>query len=409
MIGGSGSTEPPRPQYFQVSCAEGHVIRGERTEGYQALRCPHCDDGVFVLPRSPLPLPPTPPSSRPKVRPAKVVIEAYEDEAIEFTEAPPQEDLEEIQWVDLEELEPDVPQPVQEAPVRSPKRRKLAEPQPTPNESDEPVVIPPRPTPKKRLPADLPKPRVKTVGPAPEVIAETDPIEPGRIAVPYRRKRGGDVLLVLTAVVLIVGTTLYFRNRWVRRQELPHEAEVNAQQGKEALEVGRFDEAKIKLGRAAKAYHDLGSSDEAAIEAIQLADEAAIFADFTRYGLDEIIEEVARLGEDEGNKRFKAFYQGRAVLIEDIVESVKDRHVELRRLIFVGRGPVPAKIGKLDVADFELLKNKTLKPDDSVTFGARLDSIRLDGGKWRITLQPSSGVWITNAKAKAIVFPEPQI
>src|SRR5271156_5039696 len=42
-------------------CASGHRVRGERTEGYQALRCPACGDGVFVLPRSPLPEPPAPP------------------------------------------------------------------------------------------------------------------------------------------------------------------------------------------------------------------------------------------------------------------------------------------------------------------------------------------------------------
>src|SRR3954451_21212146 len=102
MIGGGGPAEPPRPQYYQVACAEGHVIRGERTEGYQALRCPHCGDGVFVLPRSPLPMPPAPASSRSRPRPSRVAATACDSDerAIELVDAPPQEDLDDIQWLE---------------------------------------------------------------------------------------------------------------------------------------------------------------------------------------------------------------------------------------------------------------------------------------------------------------------
>src|SRR5581483_434348 len=60
LLRGLTSSPPPRDQSFQVACSEGHRLRGERTEGYQALRCPSCGEGVFVLPRSPLPDPPLP-------------------------------------------------------------------------------------------------------------------------------------------------------------------------------------------------------------------------------------------------------------------------------------------------------------------------------------------------------------
>jgi DNA-directed RNA polymerase subunit RPC12/RpoP len=56
-----GSEPETKTQYFNVLCASGHRVRGERTEGYQALRCPACGEGVFVLPRSPLPEPAAPP------------------------------------------------------------------------------------------------------------------------------------------------------------------------------------------------------------------------------------------------------------------------------------------------------------------------------------------------------------
>jgi len=54
-----------RSQSFSVACPEGHRLTGVRTEGYQALRCPTCGEGIFVLPRSPLPEPAAPASTAP--------------------------------------------------------------------------------------------------------------------------------------------------------------------------------------------------------------------------------------------------------------------------------------------------------------------------------------------------------
>ena len=56
----------------------GHRVRGERTEGYQALRCPACGEGVFVLPRSPLPEPVAP--ARPRGAKAASLGAAWVDE-----------------------------------------------------------------------------------------------------------------------------------------------------------------------------------------------------------------------------------------------------------------------------------------------------------------------------------------
>ena len=47
-------------QYYSVACPLGHRLRGQRTGGYQALRCPSCGEGIFVLPASPLPEPVAP-------------------------------------------------------------------------------------------------------------------------------------------------------------------------------------------------------------------------------------------------------------------------------------------------------------------------------------------------------------
>ncbi len=230
-------------------------------------------------------------------------------------------------------------------------------------------------------------------------------LEPGKIVVPVRPRKGGRVFLVVAAVVVLAGATIYYRSWRNRLQELPHVAEVNAAEGKTALESGRFDDAKAKLRRAADAYIELKSSDEAAIEAIRLADEAAILADLGLTPLSEILDEVARLGETDGMEKFKSRYRGQSILLDTEIESV-DPKVELAYRVFVGRGPVPAKVGRLDLADFELLSGRDFKPNEGVIFGARLDSIRIEGKEWRITLQPRSGVWMTNSKALAIGFGE---
>src|SRR5207253_3557871 len=68
MWRGWSPPEQAKPQYYSVACPEGHLLRGMRTEGYQALRCPECGQGIFVLPRSPLPDPPAPPAEHSRRR-----------------------------------------------------------------------------------------------------------------------------------------------------------------------------------------------------------------------------------------------------------------------------------------------------------------------------------------------------
>ena len=71
VLGSRPASGPVRAQVYRVACPEGHVLHGHRTEGYQALRCPECDQGIFVLPRSPLPEPAPPRAGARTARPAR--------------------------------------------------------------------------------------------------------------------------------------------------------------------------------------------------------------------------------------------------------------------------------------------------------------------------------------------------
>lgn len=385
MISGKGTSEPPRPQYYQVACSQGHVIRGERTEGYQALRCPHCGDGIFVLPRSPLPIPPAPASVKTKARrrPAEI-----DDRPIALAEAPAQEDLEEIQWLE--------PVPAQ---VRDPDQR-VARPRAVPPlPAAEPILeavaaeaaeAPSRPRSKPR------KPRPRVVAPA----VDMQSVAPGQILVKESRRRGSPLVWLTFGIVILISGTIGYRVWRQRLQDLPQQAELNRTEGIEALEKGLFDDAKAKLGRAAKAYDTLGSRDELAVSTTQLSKEAAILADLAHDPLKDILDEVARLGDPEGIERFQSIHKGQAVLIDSEIASAAGGTVDLHIRIFVGRGPAPAKIGRFDLTGFRFFEGDTTpKKGDKVFFGARLDTIRLENGEWLITLEPESGVVMTNDKA----------
>ncbi len=113
MLKAGGGHEPTRPQYYHVPCPEGHVIRGLRTEGYQAIRCPTCGEGVFVLPWSPLPDPPAPSTLRARRR--RPAPPPPEDTPIALSDAPPQDEGEDVIWLD--------PDPVETASVQEPASR----------------------------------------------------------------------------------------------------------------------------------------------------------------------------------------------------------------------------------------------------------------------------------------------
>src|SRR5262249_4136046 len=61
-----------------------------------------------------------------------------------------------------------------------------------------------------------------------------------------------------------------------------------------------------------------------------------------------------------------------------------------------GRGPVPARVGRVDLKGLKLLEGST--PDSAVVFGARLASVTLEDGQWRIRFEPTSGGVLTHSK-----------
>jgi hypothetical protein len=376
LMGGIGSADSSQSQtqYYRVACPEGHLLQGIRTEGYQAIRCPDCGEGLFILPRRPLPDPPAPPGADPKPRAAVPPPPPVDDSPIEYQDAPGQflDADAEIEW---EEPEPD--DEVDEVVATEP---------------DLPTPAPPRPAARKPRPTpSRPSGSRPNRRPAAEVEADEEPRELTAPS-PHRKRRNRTALLIF-GVIALVALTIGFGAWKQRRQNLPRIADTNRREGLEALRNGVLDVAKQKLAIAAGALESLGDGEAANVR--QAADEASILADLASLSLEEIVEEVAT--KEDGPSRFESIYKDRAVILDAEIEDRVDGAPTITYRILAGTGPRP-KIGFIDLAGFRLLNDR--KPGDRVTFGGRLASIRLrDDGRWAVALQPKSGVYVRSAEA----------
>jgi hypothetical protein len=400
MMQGWAASPPSRPQSYSVACAEGHRLHGRRTEGYQALRCPTCGEGIFVLPRSPLPEPPAPASPSP----SRVAIdpEAFpEDEPLVLTDPLPSmasadegdEPMAEIDWVDEATIEPDAPEEVAPTnPVEAPRPR--------------PPRAGPKVGPAKRDPSTARRP------PDSPKAAESTILVAGRPSPREWAWAHRNALLVAGVVVLVVGAVLIKFHRH-RMEELPQIAEIGRTEGLKKLDAGEFHAAKKLLADAAEAVDGLGGKFEGADSIRQGALEAAIFADRAPEDMARIVEEAFTTDPKEWPSRFKALYKGRSVIIEAPVSDVPDANrpdsrYQITYPIYFGRGPKPEGKGRIDLVDFRLFELAQPRLGEQKLFGARYASVELDvtSNEWVVTFEPDSGVFITHPRAlEAIDWP----
>lgn len=398
-----GLTPPSsaRVQYYNVACPEGHRLQGERTEGYQALRCPTCGEGIFVLPRSPLPDPPPPEAAR-RARPeprAEVVPDfpTREDEPIQLTDPAPATPAAEpvfdgeIEWMEpgqrpatvqdagvaVDEVPIEWEEPAAPAAVRERARAAQTEPATDPRK-------PPRPPGKKR------------------------PQVPLAVAVPLRETarqwlvRRRNPLIFLAVGMLVAGTVGYrlWRSKF---QDFPRIAEVGRTRGLEALDAGDFDTAHQLLSEAKRAVDSLGGAVEGAAEIRHGAEEAALFTSECPDSLETILANASP-DPDEFESRFATMYKGRAVLFDADVVAVPSAsgsgRYELSYLVFPpGEAARPSRTGFIDLTGFKLFESTQPRKGDHVLFGARLASFRYENGLWLIGLEPDSGVFLTHPRA----------
>ncbi|MDR3621347.1 MAG: hypothetical protein P4L85_18495 [Paludisphaera borealis] len=401
LFKGMGTFPEPKVQYYNVVCPLGHRVRGQRTEGYQALRCPACGEGVFVLPLSPLPEPIAPARSamrRARVEPSGVVVDEGPVElhdpgevTVEMERDDRQADAE-IIWEDdqadgAEDLAAKAPQPDVDKIARD-RRRSAA----------------------KRAPAQ-PEAAAATRGgrkPDRRVALDEPEIEERR-----PRRRPSRPLVVFSVVALLVVGTVALRTWRSRRQQYPLVAELGRVEGIPALERGDFDTAYQLLSAAKHAVDSLGGGVEGADKIRQAADEAGVFNSLLPETLEDLLDQAARTNPQAWASRFEDQYQGRAVILDTKIKATPDsaeKRYEVEYLVmplgeaanFRGAGGArPERTARIDLDDFELFQLAEPKVGDHVVFGARLAQFQFDaaGGSWVVRFQPKSGVFIQHNKA----------
>lgn len=375
-------------------------MSGVRTEGYQALRCPTCGGGIFVLPRSPLPEPAAP-SGKKTSRAVNVVLQrpdVYDDERddpVALTDPvmpsgpTPDVDLdepeEEVVWED--EQADDLP-PLQpsrsKGPVDAPEDLAAAEMERTAASA---LVRKPRPKPKSAEPV--------------AVEAQLPRASFSKRFAPRRNT------LIFMGVGLLVLCTVLFQVWRARIADLPRVAELGKTEGLAALDDGKFQLAHQILAEAKRAVISLGDAYEGAEAIKQGADEAAVFADFDPSRLEEMLDEASRADPKAWEKSFVTLYKNRYILIDSEIKAVPDGRgsgtYEVHYVVFPdgGDGEAPRSIARIDLAGLRLFELTHPRKDDRVIFGARIATFQFDkaGNEWVVRLVPDSGVTITHDKA----------
>ncbi len=441
--------EPETPvQYFNVLCASGHRVRGERTEGYQALRCPACGEGVFVLPRSPLPEPVAP--ERPSTAKAAGMGERWVEEGpIELTDAERVSvDVADgkARWSEAEiiwdEAPVETPSPVVPSPVRG---RVPVDDVQIAGPPD--GVIPERAVRgadaqnrggsqrRPRKPAQEGRATPRVGGDVPEgatIPAENDRRRRSRSAAtrqldqsesapepavlqPKLRSRTRTLNRWLFVLVpLLVIATVAWRLRRSQMQEYPLMADRGRKEGIPALEAGDFDKAFQLLADAEKAVNALGGDVEGADEVRQASKQAAIFNTLLSETLEELLDKAGQTDSDTWANKFDTLYKGKAIIVDSWIKAEPDpagsgRYDILYRVVPPGEGSnfregalsLPARIGVIDFTGFQLFELATPHVGERKIFGARLSGFKRDNDRdlWVIQLEPKSGVFITHTKA----------
>ena len=402
LFQGIGSLSEREVQHYGVVCPNGHRLRGERTEGYQAIRCPACEAGVFILAASPLPNPVAPAAARPR-RPAvaartSTVVDEGPIELRDATEvsveladhgSPPLDA--EIIWED-EAPETQAPPP----PVSTPSSPKA----PRPDQ--------PRSAPRER-PRRAARPRAAE---ASETAAAARQIAIDEAERPASR-RNSRPFLIFGIVALVVVGTVALRIWRSHRQTLPLVAERGRVEGVPALEEGNFDKAHQLLSAARRAVDQLGGAVEGADQIRRAADDAAIFVNLVSESLEEMLDQAARTNPETWATRFESLHQGRTIVLDSRIQSAPDSpegRYEIEYVVmptgettnFRGIGGArPERTARIDFNGFELFERFKPKVGDRVLFGARLADFRFDveADGWVIRLQPKSGVFIHFDKA----------
>lgn len=166
--------------------------------------------------------------------------------------------------------------------------------------------------------------------------------------------------------------------------------------GRGELDRGATHLAREILDRAvAQRDADPALLSEAEHRALnQVQREAALLTDLAPVSLLAMLDQAEKAASLAAwQARFRADYQGRAVLFDDVFRLDRERKVHGRRLDDLKTGQA---FGRVALDDLALVGQLPLQVPQRWLIGARLKSIEREGGPaWVVRLEPDSGVLLT--------------
>jgi hypothetical protein len=126
----------------------------------------------------------------------------------------------------------------------------------------------------------------------------------------------------------------------------------------------------------------------------QLQRQAALLTDLVPVPVTTLIEQAENARTPAAwQARFRAEYQGRGILLDDVLRADRGGRVSGRRLSDLRIGAIAARVA---LEDLTLLQQLPLQTPQRWVIGARLRGIDREGGPgWVIRLEPDSGVLFT--------------
>jgi hypothetical protein len=224
------------------------------------------------------------------------------------------------------------------------------------------------------------------------------------------------LMIALSAAVLgIVLVTVAFKVFWQRQPDPqpapPNSARISAatQAGRRALSEGSFHLAFEELSRAVKlagtGTDALPVEERRALN--QLQRQSALLSDL----LPRSVEALLQQAEDSASEaawqaRFKAEYQGKGLVFDDVIRRLPDRGLSFRN---TGLTRVNGVVARVIPGELRLLDVLPLDPPQRWLIGARLAGFSREGGPdWIVRLERDSGVLFTDQAAVTAWRPDLQ-
>lgn len=194
--------------------------------------------------------------------------------------------------------------------------------------------------------------------------------------------------LVIAAVVLLVAGTAYWQVVQARLRSLRESVVPDGRRGLQALADGDLAAAREILARVDQAIRRLGETFPDGPRFQQAHAELDILDKLLPISLDDALREASL-----SSSRTDDAIRGKAIVLDAEVSRDPSGTYRIGYVAFMDGEPV-----RIDPGPMALFEKLGARGRARLLFGAKLEGLDRQGGRWRIRLDPHSGVLLTERR-----------